>query len=64
MNAWQHFILLLAGKVRVHHGAGRFTDVPMKKLIYSGMNAQQKVYRKREGRAGRQFAAQEKPDGS
>jgi hypothetical protein len=39
------------------HGGGRFTDVPVKKLVYAGMNTQQKVFRKREGRASRSTAA-------
>lgn len=55
MRLWQKLLLGAVGKIRVHHGGGDFTDLHAMKLIYSGMNAQQKKFRAARKRARRQF---------
>lgn len=51
MTRWQRFLIALVGKITVHHGGGRSTRASALALIYSGMNAKQKKYRKAHGRA-------------
>lgn len=53
MTRWQRFLIALIGKITVHHGGGRSTKETALALIYSGMNAKQKKYRKAHGRAVR-----------